>query len=140
MCTKYQTLKVFYNILTEPCLNEGQKKAILLKLNRQQRLGIAELVINVLIGNLEIPEETRELLTNYSEQLRFIARQGKDVTNAQLARYSKAVLAVLNIAMKRLNEKDVSGSTATPEKKAKTELNSPNESAREQSSDKKTIG
>jgi hypothetical protein len=106
MCSKYDTLKAFYNTLTEPCLSEGQKKAILLKLNRRQRLGIAELIINVLVGNLEISNETKELLTNYSSQLRRIARQGKDVTNELLARYSKAVTLALKIALKKLNNEN----------------------------------
>jgi hypothetical protein len=85
-------------------LNEGQKRSILLKLRKRQRLGIAELIINVLVGNLHISQETRELLTNYSQSMRFIARQGKDVTNQQLARHSKAVTLALKIALKKLEE------------------------------------
>jgi hypothetical protein len=104
MCSKYDSLKTFYNTLTNPCLNEGQKRSILLKLRKRQRLGIAELIINVLVGNLHISQETRELLTNYSQSMRFIARQGKDVTNQQLARHSKAVTLALKIALKKLEE------------------------------------
>jgi hypothetical protein len=104
MCSKYDSLKAFYETLTNPCLNDGQKRSILLKLRKRQRLGIAELIINVLIGNLNISDETRELLTNYSEQMRFIARQGKDITNQQLARHSKAVTQALKIALERLEK------------------------------------
>jgi hypothetical protein len=107
MCTKYETLRTFYDTLTQQCLSEGQKKAILLKLNRRQRLGIAELIINVLIGNLKISGDTRELLANHSSQLRLIARQGKDVTNQQLARYSKAIILALTIALKHLEKRDI---------------------------------
>jgi hypothetical protein len=107
MCSKHDSLKAFYKALSEHCFTEGQKKAILLSLNKRQRFGIAELIINVLIGNLELSDERAELLTNYRDSLRKIARHGKDITNKQLSRNYKAVLLVLKIALKTLEEEEV---------------------------------
>lgn len=102
MCSKLEMLQTFFTSLDNPCFTIAQKKALLLSLNRQQRLGIIELILNIVYENIDISDDTLDELDTYRKTLRGIASRGQSVTNRTLARHCKGVLLALKIANTRV--------------------------------------
>lgn len=105
MKPKFDSLTGFFKALQDPHVTPRQKKAILLHCTKIQRLGLAEIILNVILGNLAVAlsDEICDSLEKYRPHLSNIISLGKKITNKVLSRKHRAVVFALQISMTPLN-------------------------------------
>lgn len=105
MKPKYESVKVFLNALNDDNITPKQKKHILLHCTKIQRLTLAEIILNVILGNVAVglSDEICDSLQKYKPHLTNIISLGKKITNQVLSLRHRAVVFAIQISLDPLN-------------------------------------